>query len=152
VVHRLVLISTPTKRNGWYKEVLENMAQMGPDAAKFMTQSPLHQLYPNKDWAKLFTKLGDLLRRDYDWSRDVAAIKSPMMIAFADADSVRAAHMMEFFDLLGGGRRDAGLDGTLRPYAWLAILPGMTHYDVLSFPGLDAIVARFLDSRMPDSR
>lgn len=151
-VSKIVVISTPTKRDGWYPEVLENMAQMGPEAVKFMDQSPLSKLYPDTDWAALFTKLGELLRRDYDWSKDVAAIKSPMMIVFADADAVRTAHIMEFFALLGGGQRDAGLDGTLRPAAQLAILPGMTHYDVLSFPGLAASVKRFLDTPMPKSK
>jgi pimeloyl-ACP methyl ester carboxylesterase len=152
VVRRLVLVSTPIKRNGWYPEVLESMAQMGPEAAKVMTQSPLSQLYLDAQWAVLFTKLGDLLRRDYDWSNDVAAIKSPMMLVFADADSVRLAHVMEFFALLCGGRRDAGLDGSLRPTAWLAILSGVTHYDVLSFSWLDAIVTRFLDAPIPKAK
>jgi len=51
---------------------------------------------------------------------------------------------MEFFEMLGGGQRAAGLDGSLRPAARLAILPGMTHYNVLTFPGLAALVTRFL--------
>jgi pimeloyl-ACP methyl ester carboxylesterase len=150
VVRKLVVISAPVKRGGWYPEVLEGMAQMTPEAAKVMKQTPLYQLYPNADWAVLFTKLNDLLRKDYDWSKDIASIKSPMMIVFADA--VRASHIMEFFELLGGGRRDAGLDGSLRPAVWLAVLPGMTHYDVLAFPELAALVTRFLDEPMPKAR
>ncbi len=148
VVCKLVLVSTTIKRNGWYPEVLEGMAQMGPEAAKMMKNSPLYKLYPDADWAVLFTKLGDLLRRDYDWSKDVASIKSPMMIIFADADAVRISHIMEFFGLLGGGQRDAGLDGSSRPTAWLAVLPGVTHYDVLAFPELADIVTGFLDAPM----
>ncbi len=151
VVRKLVFISTPFKRDGFYPEVLENMAQMGPEAAKFMKQSPLYQLYPDADWAVLFTKLGDLLRLDYDWSKDVAAIKSPVMIVFADADAIRTAHIMEFFALLGGGRRDAGLDGSGRPTARLAILPGMTHYDILSSLILASIVTPFLDAPMQEA-
>ncbi len=152
VVRKLVVISVPVKREGWYPEVLEGMAQMTPEAAKAMKQTPLYQLYPDADWAGLFTKLGDLLGRDYDWSKEVAAIKSPMMIVFADADAVRMSHVMEFFTLLGGGQWDAGLDGSLRPAAWLATLPGRTHYDILSFPTLAALVARFFDAPMPKSR
>lgn len=152
LVRKLVIISAPIKRDGWYKEVLENMAQMGPQAAEVMSQSPLSQLYPDADWAALFTKLGDLLRQDYDWSKDVASIKSPVMLIFADADAVRISHVMEFYAMLGGGRRDAGLDGSLRPEAWLAVLPGMTHYDVLTFPGLAALVTRFLDTPMPEAK
>jgi pimeloyl-ACP methyl ester carboxylesterase len=149
VVRKLVFISTPFKRDGFYSEVLENMAQMGPEAAKFMKQSPLYQLYPDADWAVLFTKLGDLLRQDYDWSKDVAALKAPTMLVFADADAIRAAHVMEFFGLLGGGQKDAGLDGSGRPTAQLAILPGFTHYTILSSSALAAVVTPFLDAPMP---
>lgn len=152
VVGKLVVVSTVVKRYGWYPEVLEGMAQMTPEAAKAMKQTPLSQLYPDADWAVLFTKLGDLLKKDYDWSKDVAAIISPKMIIFADADAVCTAHIMEFFAMLGGGQRDAGLDGSLRPTAWLAILPGVTHYDILSFPELADIVTRFLDAQMPKAR
>lgn len=149
VVRKLVVISTPVKRSGWYPEVLEGMAQMGPEAAKLMKQTPLNQLYPDADWAALFTKLGNLLKQDYDWSKDVAAIKSPVMLVFADADVVRTAHVMEFFALMGGGQRDAGMDGSGRSTAQLAVLPGMTHYNILSFPTLDALVTKFLDAPGP---
>jgi pimeloyl-ACP methyl ester carboxylesterase len=146
LVHKLVLISTPFKRQGNYPEVLENMEQMGPEAAKFMAQSPLNQLYPDKNWAMLFTKLGNLLRQEYDWSDGVAGIKAPVMLVYADADAIRPEHAIEFFSLLGGGKRDAGMDGSARPTARLAILPGMTHYDILTFPGLAAIITSFLDA------
>ena len=54
------------------------------------------------------------------------------MLIFADADAARPAHIVEFFGLLGGGRKDAGLDGSGRPVAELAILPGLTHYNISS--------------------
>ena len=73
------------------------------------------------------------------------------MIICADADAVRMAHIMEFFTLLGGGRQDAGMDGSGRPAARLAILPGMTHYDILTFPALPALVTPFLDAPMPEA-
>ncbi|HII92046.1 MAG TPA: alpha/beta hydrolase [Methanosarcina sp.] len=150
LIRKLVVISTPVKRDGWYPEVLESMAQMGPDTAKTMKETPLYQLYPETDWELLFIKIGDLLRQDYDWSKDAAVIKSPIMLIFADADAVRTAHIMEFFTLLGGGQRDAGLDGSLRPNAQLAILPGTTHYNILSFPELAALITAFLDSLKPE--
>jgi len=147
VVRKLVVISTPARRAGWYPEVLEGFDQMGPQAAQYMEQSPLYQMYPDVKWAELFTKLGELLRQDYDWTNEVAAIQAPMLLAFADADAVRAAHILEFFALLGGGQRDAGLDGSLRPSAQLAILPGQTHYDMGVSPQLAAIVTPFLEGK-----
>nr|MDQ2830702.1 alpha/beta hydrolase [Chloroflexota bacterium] len=45
--------------------------------------------------------------------------------------------------------RDAGLDGSLRPAAQLAILPGCTHYDVIADPALAPLVTPFLESAMP---
>ena len=148
LVHKLVLISTPFKQHGFYPEVVDNWAQMGPEAAQFIDQSPFYQPYPEANWPVLFGKLGDLLRQDYDWSKEVAAIKAPVMIICADADAVRPAHALEFFARLGGGQRDAGLDGSGKPTARLAILPGMTHYDILTFPSLAAMVTAFLDMPM----
>jgi pimeloyl-ACP methyl ester carboxylesterase len=146
-VRRLVLVSTPFARNGWDPEVLVQMAHMGP-AAEGMKQSPFATLYPKVDWAVLFAKLQDLLQQDYDLSREVAAIRSPTMLAFADADAIRTAHMIDFFGLLGGGTRDAGLDGSLRPAARLAVLPGSTHYDVCTAPALPELVNAFLEASL----
>ena len=71
------------------------------------------------------------------------------MIVFADADAVRTAHIMQFFGLLGGGQKDAGLDGPGRPVAQLAILPGLTHYNISSSPALATAVTPFLEAPMP---
>ncbi len=67
------------------------------------------------------------------------------MIVFVDADAVGTSHVMEFFGLLGGGLNDAGLDGSGRPAAQLAILPGVTHYNIGSSPMLATVVAPFLN-------
>jgi pimeloyl-ACP methyl ester carboxylesterase len=149
MVRKLVLISTPARREGWYPEVLEGFGQLGPETARHMDQSPLYRMYPDVKWAQLTTKLGELLRQDYDWSKQVAAIRLPVLLVFADADAVRTEHIMEFFARLGGGQRDAGLDGSGRSAARLAILPGQTHYDMGVSPHLAAMVTPFLDAPMP---
>lgn len=156
VVRKLVLVSTPFKRDGWYPEVLAGMEQMGPEAAEPMKQTPMYQLYSRiapkpEDWPVLLTKLGDLLRRDYDWSEEVAAIETPTMIVVGDADSVSTAHAVQFFELLGGGKRDAGWDGSGMSDARLAVLPGTTHYDIFYSPTLASTVAPFLDTSEPGS-
>jgi pimeloyl-ACP methyl ester carboxylesterase len=146
-IRKLVVVSTPFKRDGWYTEVLVAMSQMGPSAGEMMKQSPLNQVYPNVNWAVLFTKLGALLRKDYDWSKEVAALKLQAMIVFADADAVLPAHIVEFYGLLGGGQKDAGLDGSRRPADELAILPGLTHYNISASPLLPTVVTPFLDAQ-----
>ena len=145
-VRKLVVVSEPCQREGWYPEVRADFDRMDPAAGEFMTQSPLAQLYPHVNWGLLFGKLGDLLRKDYDWSKQVGAIKAPTMIVFADADAIRPEHIVEFFGLLGGGKRDAGLDGSGRPEANLAILPGLTHYTISGAPALAMVANQFLDA------
>jgi pimeloyl-ACP methyl ester carboxylesterase len=80
VVRKLVVVSTPFARDGWYPEVLARMGQMGPEAAEPMKHTPMYQLYAGvapkpEDWPVLLTKLGRLLAQDYDWSEEVAAIR-----------------------------------------------------------------------------
>jgi pimeloyl-ACP methyl ester carboxylesterase len=152
LVRKLVVISMTMQREGSYPEVLALFDQMEADAPQLgaqVGQSPLAELYPEADWETIFAKTGDMATQDYDWSADVAAITAPTMLIFADADSIRPEHIVEFYQLLGGGQRDAGLDGSLRPAARLAILPGMTHYDILTFPGLTDLVSSFLDAPLP---
>ncbi len=146
LVRRLVLVSAACKHTGWYPEVLVGFEQLGPAAAEPMKQSPLSQVFPDLDWAVLFTRLHDLMTRDYDWTGDIAKITSPTLLVFADADAVTLTHIAEFFGLLGGGQRDAGLDGTARTKHQLAILPGTSHYDIIASPALAATVVPFLEA------
>jgi pimeloyl-ACP methyl ester carboxylesterase len=154
LVRRLVLVSTPFKRDGWYPEVLAGMAQMSAQAAEPMKQTPIYQLYSAiaprpQDWPVLLDKMGELLKRDYDWSSAVSALEMPVLLVAGDADAVRLAHVVEFFGLLGGGQRDAGWDGSGRPKAELAILPGATHYDIFGRPELTSVALQFLDAPLP---
>ncbi|MCX6045554.1 MAG: alpha/beta hydrolase [Chloroflexi bacterium] len=149
LVRKLVLVSVTFKRTGSYPEVLAGMDQVGRAAAEFMKQSPIYQGYTRvapkpENFPLLLDKVGDLLRQPYDWSNAVAALPMPVMLVFADADSVQASHMVEFFGLLGGGQRDAGWDGANMPKAQLAILPGLTHYNIFASPLLIPVVAPFL--------
>ena len=148
-VRRLVLVSTPCRRQGWYPEVLAAMATQDEQVGEQMRGTPMHQLYERlaprpQDWPALWAKTGDLLRREYDWSAEVAALTVPTMLVYADADSIPVTHMAEFFGLLGGGHRDAGWDGADRPAARLAVLPGLTHYDIVASPALPGVVLPFL--------
>ncbi len=155
LVRKLVVVSAPFKRDGWYPEVLAGMGRMGPEVAEPMKQSPIYKLYASvaprpADWPVLLTKLGELLRRDYDWSEGVEAMEAQTMIVVGDADSVRTAHAVRFFELLGGGKADAGWDGSGMSSARLAVLPGTTHYDIFYSPAFAPTVVPFLDAPMPE--
>lgn len=149
VVRKLVLVSTPFKRDGWYPEIQASVVQMGPEAAEPMKATPMYGAYASvaprtEDWPVLLTKMGEMARRDYDYAAEVAAIGSPTLLVVGDADSVRTAHAVEFFELLGGGQKDGGWDGSGMSAARLAVLPGETHYTIFNSPALAAAVTPFL--------
>jgi len=151
LVRRLVIVAFPCRRDGWHPESLAGMDQIGPHLAEPMKQSPPYEIYARvaprpQDWPVLLGKTGDLLRQDYDWSGDITKITGSVMLVFADADSVRPTHIAEFYALVGGGLRDANWDGSARSVARLAVLPGYTHYDVITAPGVPAAVIPFLDA------
>jgi hypothetical protein len=82
---------------------------------------------------------------DYDWSADIPKIVAPTQLVYGDWDAVRTSHVAAFFELLGGGARDAGWDRSGMTEHRLAILPGVTHYDINVSPALPAAVIPFLD-------
>lgn len=154
VVDKLIVVSTPHKRDGWYAASRAGMDQLGAATAEMLKQSPMYELYVGiaprvEDWPVLWEKIGDMLRQDYDWSEGVAALAMPTMLIFGDADSVSPAHAAEFFGLLGGGKIDGGWDRSGMTPHRLAILPDTTHYDIFASPALVAVVAPFLAAPTP---
>lgn len=147
VVDRLVLVAGRMSQDGAYPEVVAAFNQLEANAAMIgpgVKASPLGQAYPDVDWTNLFSKVGDLTKRDFDWSADVARVQARTLLVFADADCIRPEHMVEFWKALGGGQRDAGIDGSLRPANQLAIVPNTTHHTLAVEPMLPQIVERFL--------
>jgi hypothetical protein len=69
-----------------------------------------------------------------------------------DADAVRTAHAEQFFEILGGGKKDGGWDGSGISNARLAILPGLTHYDIFKSPTPVSTVASFLGSPLQTAK
>jgi pimeloyl-ACP methyl ester carboxylesterase len=153
-VRKLVVVSSPFRRDGWYPEMLASMAQMNASFAEFMRDTPIYQNYaaiaPDPgNFPMLCEKMGDLMRQEYDWSSEVAALPMPTMIICGDADSFPPAHAAEFFGLRGGGKRDGVWDGSGMSSSQLAILPGLTHYNIVDAPALVAAVIPFLDAPAP---
>jgi hypothetical protein len=130
------------------------MDSMGADAAAQLKQSPLYPPYAAaaprpEDWPVLLSKVGDLVRRDYDWSAELASLRATTLIVAGDADAVRLSHVVEFYERIGGAKRDAGWDRSGLSRARLAILPGLTHYDIYSSPALALTATQFLDAAEP---
>jgi pimeloyl-ACP methyl ester carboxylesterase len=152
VVRKLVAVSAPIRRSGWYPEVLAGMAAMNAESAQAMLGSPMYADYaaaaPNpQDWPALVAGVGELLKQDYDWSQAVSGLKVPALIVIGDGDSLRPAHAVEIFELLGGGKTDGRPDGMGLPPSRLAILPSTTHYNILYSPLLAPTLISFLDAQ-----
>jgi pimeloyl-ACP methyl ester carboxylesterase len=158
VVRKLVVISANFKRDAYYPEILAQQGQVGPEAAEAMKQTPMYQLYASiaprpEDWPRLLGKLGEAMKNDFDFSKEIPnKVKATTMIVAADADIFPPAHAVEFFGLLGGGKRDGGWDGSGRPSARLAILPGLTHYTIAIAPAVAAAIIPFLDEPATGTR
>src|SRR5580692_6055330 len=45
LVRRLVVVSEPCKRDGWFAESLAGMDRMGPQLAEMLMQSPMYEIY-----------------------------------------------------------------------------------------------------------
>ena len=138
------------QRRGLVSGGAAGMQQVGPQTAELMKPSPLYAAYAQvaprvQDWPVLATKLGELMRRPYDWTAEVAAMQVPTLVVTGDADSFSPLHAAEVFGLLGGGQKDPGWNAASLPAPCLAILPGTTHYDILSSPLLPLMVTPFLD-------
>jgi len=154
VVNKLVVVSTPFRRNGFYPDILVQQGQVTAAAAEGMKQTPMYQMYASlaprpQDWARLLGKIGDAMKVDFDLSEQIKGIKARTLIVAGDADIFPPAHAVEMFALLGGGQRDAGWDGSGRPKSRLAILPGVTHYSMGTEPAMAAVAILFLDEIAP---
>jgi len=100
-----------------------------------------------EDFPRLLETMGNFMRGSYDWSADVAKLKGPVMLVFADSDMFRPEHIVKFYQLLGGGLQDAGWQRETMPKNRLAIVPDQTHYDLFVSPKLVQTVMPFLDGK-----
>src|SRR5207245_10513595 len=112
-VGRLVVVSTPFRLKAVYPDTLAQQGQVGVAMAEQMKQTPMYQLYASiaprpEDWPRLLGKIGDAMKQDFDFSKEIAGIKATTLIVAGDADIFPPAHAVALFCLLGGGQRDGG--------------------------------------------
>lgn len=149
-VRRLVLVSTGYAADGFYAEMRGQQAQVSAAAADFMKDTPMYKSYvavapQPQDFPKLLDALGNFMRKDYDYSADVTKLKMPVMLVYGDSDMYRPEHEIKFYQMLGGGLKDAGWMRENLSQNRLVILPNRTHYDVFFAPELTAAALPFLD-------
>jgi pimeloyl-ACP methyl ester carboxylesterase len=154
LVRRLVAVSANIRRDAVYPEMLAQQAQVSAAAAGFMKDTPMYQLYQRvaprpEDFPRLLDKMGQGMAQDFDFTEEVRGLQVPTLIVAADADMAPPSHYAEVFNLLDGGLRDGGWMGEGRPKGGhaLAILPGLTHYNIFSSPLLAAVTLAFLDGQ-----
>jgi pimeloyl-ACP methyl ester carboxylesterase len=155
-VRRLVVISSPYAKSGWYPEAQEGMGQISAAMAEKMIQTPTGKF--SKQWpepqrfAQFLDKMGKMMGASYDWSADVKRLPMPVMLVFADNDSISQKHIAEFFALLGGGVKEPGWQNTQLSKARLAIVPGYSHYNFVSGPELPPIIDKYLADPLTNPR
>jgi pimeloyl-ACP methyl ester carboxylesterase len=153
-VRRLVAASANIRRDAIYPEMLAQQGQVNAAAAEFMKDTPMYELYQRvaprpEDFPRLLDKMGESMAKGFDFTEEVRGLQVPTLIVAADADMAPPSHYVEVFRLLDGGLRDGGWMGEGRPQGGhaLAILPGLTHYNIFSSPLFAAVTLAFLDGQ-----
>ena len=150
-VRRLVMASANVRPDAIYPEMRAQQGQVNAAAVAFLRDTPMYHLYERvaprpEDFPKLLDKIGEAMSKDFDYTEEVRGLQMPTLVVCADADMAPPSHYIEVFELLGGGMRDGGWMGEGRPAGGhaLAILPGLTHYNICTSPLFAAATLAFL--------
>ena len=84
------------------------------------------------------------MSEDYDWSADIGKLPTPVLLVFADNDSISQKHIAEFLVLLRGGVKELGWRHTQLSKSRLAVVSGYSHYNFITSPEVPQIVGKFL--------
>jgi len=150
MVRRLVLVSGGFAQDGFFPEMLPQQAAVGAAMADGMKETPMYKSYmaiaPHpEDFPRWLDKMGAWMRKPYDWSEDVKKLTMPVMLIYGDSDMWRPEHEVKFYQLLGGGLKDAGWQRENMGKNRLAILPNVTHYEMGVSPALAPAALPFLN-------
>jgi pimeloyl-ACP methyl ester carboxylesterase len=150
-VRNLIVISTAAERDGWYPENLKAMEAVSAAQTEQFKQTPLYtswaEVSPHPEkFPVLLDRMGELMKKDYDWRAEIRQLQTPTLLLFADHDAVSTRHIAEFFELFGGGIKDPGWEGQPKyARARLAIVPGYTHYNFGMGPDVARVIEAYLD-------
>src|SRR5437773_9581601 len=152
MVRRLALVSTLFALDGFYPEMLPQQAAVSAAMAEQMKETPMYKSYmaiaPHpEEFPKLLDAMGAYMRKPYDWSADVKKLTMPVILIYGDSDMFRPEHEVKFYQLLGGGLKDAGWQREHMSQNRLAILPNITHYEMGLAPQLVDAALPFLNGQ-----
>jgi pimeloyl-ACP methyl ester carboxylesterase len=152
-VGKLVMACVHIDSKAMPAEMRAQQAQVNAGAVEFMRDTPMYELYQRlaprpEDFGRLLDKIGESMANEFDYSEEMRGLQVPTMLVCADAEMAPPSHYVEAFKLLDGGLRDGGWMGEGRPKGGhaLAILPGLTHYNLAVSPLFVAAVLDFLDA------
>jgi pimeloyl-ACP methyl ester carboxylesterase len=153
-IRRIVTASANITSDAIYPDMRAQQGQVSAAAAEFMKETPMYELYQRvaprpEDFPRLLDKVGQSITTGFDFTEDVKALRVPTLVVAADADMAPPSHYVAVFELMGGGLKDGGWMGEGRPEGGhqLAILPGLTHYNVFMSPLFATVTLTFLDQK-----
>jgi pimeloyl-ACP methyl ester carboxylesterase len=151
LVRRAVIASVYLRPDVVDPALREQQGQVSAAAAEFMKDTPMYQLYQKvaprpEDFGRLLDKIGASMAEPYDYTEEFRSLQVATLIVAADADQAPPSHYVDMFRFLDGGLRDGGWMGENRPAGGhaLAILPGLTHYNLFASPLFAAVTLDFL--------
>lgn len=151
IVNRLVAVSAVfTHPEGTFPEIIQQQKMIGAEMAETMKETPMYQSYkvvaPHpEDFPKLLDRMGELMENSFNWSEEIKELEMPVMLIYGDSDMMRPEHIIDFYQLLGGGLKDAGWQREHMSQNRLAILPNLTHYEIFMAPEMAHTALTFLN-------
>ena len=133
-INRLAVISASHQTESIYESVRAGWPQL---SAEMLAGTPMEAAYravaPEPErFGVLVDKLRDAMLAGMGWEDDeMRTIDAPTLLIVGDTDIVQPAKVLELFQLLGGASSDAPMGPQVNPELQFAVLPGVTHYDIL---------------------
>jgi pimeloyl-ACP methyl ester carboxylesterase len=155
LVGKLVSMSAPFRKDGWYPSVFEAIGGLGAAAfAGTPVETAFKEHTPDATaFDAYLEKMKKLNIDDQDISdEEMRSISAKTMVIVGDADGVKLEHALAMFKLRGGGDEEAAASGVLQkvPAARLVVLPAMSHIGISGESQLLVpMVSAFLDDVAP---
>jgi pimeloyl-ACP methyl ester carboxylesterase len=133
-VNRLAVISASHQPDSIYESVRAGWPHL---SAEMLAGTPMEAAYlavaPEPErFEGLVDKLREAMLSGMGWDDDaMRAIAAPTLLVVGDTDIVQPAKVLELFQLMGGAMSDHPMGPPVNPDRQFAVLPNVTHFDIL---------------------